>query len=76
MQYDALRDLERDDAFLGKEHKKRRKTIRNQMDKIEQELAQRTQLNVEVDFAGKEVGVERRCGDDSKGKVVGGIWGT
>lgn len=43
-QVSALRALERDEAFLGKEHKKRRKTIRNQIDKINEELTQRITL--------------------------------
>jgi hypothetical protein len=38
MQLAALHALEHDAAFNGKAHKKRRKTIRNQMDKIKTEL--------------------------------------
>lgn len=72
MQLTALQALELDDAFHGKEHKNRRKTIRNQMDKINEELGQR--IRSEHDTVSlRDSGSP--SDSDTNGKIVGGIWG-
>ena len=72
-QLNALQLLEGDEAFSGKMHKNRRKTIRNQVNKIEGELARRMLIN---DSDGEsDTAVIADESDGSGRKVVGGIWG-
>jgi hypothetical protein len=91
MQFTALHALEHDDAFQGKGHKKRRKTIRNQMDKIEEEQRVRrgTEGLEEPMPRGEEGGAvslsSEMVADDSHSvldasaelsrRIIGGIWG-
>ena len=71
MQCDALRELEKDKNFIGKEHKNRRKTIRNQIRKIEQEEERRI-------CAGQcdQNGAVNNNDESNITKVVGGLWGS
>ena len=71
MQCAALREMEKDKNFIGKEHKNRRKTIRNQIRKIEQEEKRR----ISADQCDQNEAVNNH--DKSNNiKVVGGLWGS
>lgn len=81
-QLDGLNALEKDETFAGKEHKNRRKTIRNQMKRIEEKIDEMAhEERMVLQGGSREVVTSDKVkspdgGGGERVVVVGGLWGS